>query len=83
MQSLQLTAQIAADGMLHVPVPDFAGQEVEVFVLLTPKATQPTKTLIGQDALNMAQAIGFIGSLDAEPEFSTRYKDELDWSVKT
>lgn len=83
MHSLQFTAHIPADGMLHIPAPEFAGQDIDVIVLLIPKQSQPPATLIGQDALKLAQEIGFIGSLDAEPDLSARYKEELDWTEKT
>ena len=84
MKTLQLTAHVAADGMLHIPVnePDFADCDVNVFVMLSPKPTENQNILIGKDALQLAQDIGFIGSLEAEPEFSTNYKDHLDWSHK-
>ena len=82
MQSLQLTAHVAADGMLHIPAPQFAGQDVEIIVLPVPRNPQADTTLIGAEALKIALEVGFIGSLDAEPEFSTRYKEELDWTDK-
>ena len=82
MKSRRMTTRIAADGMLHLPALEFANQEVEVIVLPAARSLKPTKTLIGQDALKKAQEIGFVGSLDAEPDFSARYKDEIDWTHK-
>lgn len=83
MQSLQLTTHIAADGMLHIPAPQFADQDVEVIVWVAPKPAHPTPTLIGREALQKAMDIGFVGGLAAEPELSERCKDVLDWSDKT
>ena len=37
MKTLQLTAHVSADGMLHIPAPDFAGQEIDVVVVLAPR----------------------------------------------
>ena len=84
MKTLQITAHVAADSMLHIPItaPDFADCDVNVVVMLSPKQAESQSTLIGKDALLLAQDIGFIGSLDAEPDFSTNYKDHLDWSHK-
>lgn len=82
MKSLHVMTRIDADGMLHLPALEFADQEVEVIVLPAPLYLKPSKTLIGQEALKKAQEIGFIGSLDAEADFSARYKDELDWTDK-
>ena len=82
MKSLRITTRIAADGMLRLPALEFANQDVEVIVLPASRTTQRTDTLIGPEALKKAQEIGFIGSLDAAPDFSVRYKDELDWSHK-
>ncbi|MGZ8219201.1 hypothetical protein [Methylomagnum sp.] len=39
--------------------------------------------LIGQKALHLAEQLGFVGYLDAEPELSETYKKHLDWSDKT
>ena len=82
MKSLHVTTRIAADGMLHLPALEFANQEVEVIVLPALRHPKPSKTLIGQDALKKAQEIGFVGSLEAEADFSVGYKDELDWTHK-
>lgn len=50
MQSLQLTAHVAADGMLHIPAPEFAGQDVEVVVILSPlDAGKPTARITPND----------------------------------
>ena len=43
---------------------------------------QSSSLLIGEAALNKALEIGFIGSFEAEPDFSVRYKENLDWSDK-
>ncbi|WP_295399647.1 hypothetical protein [uncultured Thiocystis sp.] len=83
MKSLHLTTRIAADGMLHLPAVEFAGQEVEVIVSpLVHESMSPSHVLIGQEALNKAKEIGFIGSFEAEPDFSATYKNRLDWSNK-
>jgi hypothetical protein len=82
MKSLRMTTRIAADGMLHLLALEFANQEVEVIVLPASNDFKSPKTLIGQDALEKAQEIGFVGSLDAEADFSARYKEELDWAHK-
>lgn len=81
MKSLQLTTRIAADG--NLPAREFVNQEVEVTVRWVLRGRQPPRTLIGQAALDKAREIGFIGSLDAEPDLSVRYKNVLDWSHKT
>jgi hypothetical protein len=83
MKSLHLTTRIAADGMLHLAALEFADQEVEVTVRPVSRGRQPPPILIGQEALDKAREIGFIGSLDAEPNLSVRYKEALDWSHKT
>ncbi|MEI7870039.1 MAG: hypothetical protein WCI11_19310 [Candidatus Methylumidiphilus sp.] len=85
MKTLQLSAHVAADGMLHIPItaPDFADRDVDVVVILPTQQTETQNVLIGRDALQLAQKIGFIGSLEAEAEFSSNYKNELDWSHKT
>ncbi len=70
MKSLRMTTRITADGMLHLPALEFANQEVEVIVLPAPHYLNPSKTLIGLEALKKAQEIGFVGSLDAEADFS-------------
>ena len=38
MKTLQLTANVAADGILHIPIhaPDFADCDVNVLVMLSP-----------------------------------------------
>lgn len=81
LKSLHLTARISADGMLHLPVAEFADQEVEVIVLAAAHRKTPP-VLSGQEALQKAQEVGFIGSFEAEPDFSVRYKEMLDWSSK-
>ncbi len=84
MQRLEITTRIAADGILHLPVKEFADQEVQITV--SPVASQtasPQAPLIGADALRKAQEIGFVGSFEAEADFSARYKEHLDWSNKT
>lgn len=85
MKTLQLTAHVAIDGMLHIPVtaPDFADRDVNVFITLQPRPAEVHNVLVGQEALSVAQKIGFIGCLEAEADFSTNYKDHLDWSNKT
>jgi hypothetical protein len=83
MKSLNMTTRIAADGILHLPVLEFANQEVEVIVRPATRGQRPPRTLIGQEALDKAREVGFIGSLDAEPDLSVRYKEVLDWSHKT
>ncbi len=82
MKSLHLTTRISADGMLHLPVAEFADQEVEVIVLATAPREAPPPVLSGQEALQKAREVGFIGSFEAEPDFSVRYKEMLDWSSK-
>ena len=82
MKSLHLTTRIDADGMLHLPAREFANQEVEVIVRPVARPRRPPQTLIGQAALDKAREIGFVGSLDAEPDLSVRYKEALDWSHK-
>ncbi len=82
MKSLHVSTRIATDGMLHLSALEFANQDVEVIVLPALRTAQRTETLIGPEALKKAQEIGFIGSLDAAPDFSVRYKDALDWSHK-
>lgn len=82
MKNLHLTTPIGADGLLHLPVTEFANQDVEVIV--RPVAHKEAGSLlVGQDALNKALEIGYIGSFEAEPDFSARYKDHLDWSRKS
>jgi len=44
---------------------------------------EPRTTLIGPEALRLAEKLGFVGCLDAEPELSATYKAHLDWSDKT
>ena len=85
MKTLQISAHVAADGMLHIPIsaPDFADRDVDVVVILPTQQTDTQNVLIGQEALQLAKKIGFIGSVEAEAGFSTNYKDELDWSQKT
>ncbi|MTW22601.1 hypothetical protein [Allochromatium palmeri] len=81
MKNLHLTTPIGADGLLHIPVAEFANQDVEVIVLpVTHKEAR--SFLVGQDALKKALEIGYIGSFEAEPDFSARYKNHLDWSRK-
>ena len=42
MKTLQLTAHVAADGMLHIPItaPDFADRDVNVLVILQTRQTE-------------------------------------------
>jgi hypothetical protein len=84
MRRLEITTRIAADGILHLPVKEFADQEVQVTVspVAGQTASLPTP-LVGADALRKAQEIGFVGSFEAEADFSARYKEHLDWSDKT
>ena len=82
MKSLQLSTHIAQDGFLHIPIPECTDQDIGVTVLYSPRQAEPADALIGEKALKLAQSIGFIGCLEAEANFSTRYKDELDWSHK-
>jgi hypothetical protein len=84
MQRLEITTRIAADGILHLPVKAFADQEVQVTISPAPVQTaSPPAPLIGADALRKAREIGFVGSFEAEADFSSRYKEHLDWSDKT
>ncbi|SMF96703.1 hypothetical protein SAMN02949497_4109 [Methylomagnum ishizawai] len=48
-----------------------------------PLPAEPRTTLIGPEALRLAEKLGFVGCLDAEPELSETYKAHLDWSDKT
>ena len=49
MKTIQLSAHVAADGMLHIPAPDFADQDIDVVVVLAsrlierPELTQQSK----------------------------------------
>lgn len=54
----------------------------KAFGLWQRHAESPT-TLIGPEALRLAEKLGFVGCLDAEPELSATYKEHLDWSDKT
>ena len=47
MKTLHMTTRIAADGMLHLPVLEFANQEVEVIILPASNDFKSPKTLIG------------------------------------
>ena len=84
MKTIQLTAHVAADGMLNIPInfPDFVDRDVNVLVFLSPAQEAEPSILTGQQAWQVAQEVGFIGSLEAEPEFSEKYKEHLDWSDK-
>jgi len=84
MQRFEITTRIAADGILHLPVKAFADQEVQVTISPAPVQTaSPNTPLVGADALRKAREIGFVGSFEAEADFSARYKEDLDWSDKT
>lgn len=83
MKSLHLTAHIGTDGILCLPITEFAEQDVEVVVVPRVRTPASASILCGQNALDKARDVGFIGSFDAEPNFSVRYKEEIDWSSKT
>ncbi|WP_295584627.1 hypothetical protein [uncultured Lamprocystis sp.] len=83
VRRLEITTRIAADGILHLPLKEFADQEVQVTVSSVDRhAALPQAPLVGANALRKAQEIGFIGSFEAEADFSARYKEHLDWSDK-
>ena len=56
MRRLEITTRIAADGILHLPVKEFADQEVQVTVspVVSQTATPPA-LFGGADALRKAQ----------------------------
>lgn len=84
MRRLEITTRIAADGILHLLVKEFADQEVQVTVSsVVSQTASPPALLVGADALRKAREIGFVGSFEAEADFSARYKEHLDWSDKT
>lgn len=84
MQRLEITTRIAADGILRLPVKEFADQEVQITVSpVVSQTAYPRSPLVGADALRKAREIGFVGSFEAEADFSARYKECLDWSDKT
>jgi len=57
-----------------------AGTRVDPKEASTTSEDQTTAT--GISAFAILQRNGFIGSLQAEPELSSRYKEELDWNEK-
>ncbi|MBK1724008.1 hypothetical protein CKO23_17460 [Thiocystis violacea] len=84
MRRIEITTRIAADGILHLPVKEFADQEVQVTVSSVGSHTAlPQAPLVGANALRKAQEIGFVGSFEAEADFSARYKEHLDWSARS
>ncbi len=88
MQAIEFEAQLKG-GMISLPEPYRHWQEncsVKVIVLAqdqeVPRSSKPL-LLRGEAALQKAREIGFIGSFEAEPDFSVHYKDKIDWSNKT
>ena len=69
MKSLQFTAHIAQDGLLYIPLPECADQDIDVVILYAQPKPEPTDALIGEEALKLAQPIGFIGCRGAEKHF--------------
>ncbi|MEI7866942.1 MAG: hypothetical protein WCI11_03550 [Candidatus Methylumidiphilus sp.] len=55
MKTIQLSAHVAADGMLHIPAPDFADQDIDVVVVLAPRGIEQPK--LTQDSKDKAAMI--------------------------
>ncbi|MCX7111417.1 MAG: hypothetical protein NTX45_15075 [Proteobacteria bacterium] len=82
MKTLQLTAHVSADGMLHIPAPDFAGQEIDVVVVLAPRRmdqSNPTPKTAGEATLvfSSMESNGRILYFNP-PLVFTPYRDEGD-----
>lgn len=87
MQAIEFEAQVQ-EGMIRLPEPYRHWREnrcVKV-ILLADDQESPhpaaSSLLSGEAALQKVREIGFIGSFEAEPDCSVRYKEMIDWSSK-
>jgi hypothetical protein len=73
-------AELVADIFRRLP-PDAQREAIDFMLKLKQRNEAPEQSTPPSDAMGILEQVGFIGSLDAEPELSEQYKAVLTESL--
>jgi hypothetical protein len=73
-------AELVADIYRRLP-PDAQREAIDFLLKLKQRNAAPERSTPPSDAMAILEQVGFIGSLDAEPELSAHYKAVLSESL--
>ena len=73
-------AELVTDIYRRLP-PDAQREAIDFMLMLKQRHEAPERPMPPSDAMAILEQVGFIGSLDAEPELSEHYKAVLTESL--